>query len=287
MFQTISQGFFGMLKVQRTFSTVAPAVSGYYIAGQNEIIPLIHFALVVFFLHLSANVINDVSDYESDKINQPDRLFVSGVLSKKQVIVISVFLWIVGLIFALALDWIIFAVSATLGLFSWMVYNFGLKMKNRPIGSIFYLSLVTSTIPFLGGFIILRNINLISGVFAFFLSIFTYVVIINSLRDIPGDVIGKKRTLFAVLGIEKSRIFSIFIVIFPILVYPIISPLFGFLQTYLLYAVVPILVRLSIAFLLFKNDFSTSRYLMNILIVIDFTVLALAKPENGFSWLNL
>lgn len=276
-----------MLKVQRTFSTVAPAVSGYYIAGQNDVISLLQFALAVFFLHMSANVINDIADYEADKINEPDRLLVSGVLSKKQVIFISILLWTVGLVFALFLDWLIFTVAATLGLFSWMAYNFGLKFKDRPISSIIYLSLVTSTIPFLGGFVIMRNLNLFSAVFALFLSIFTFTIVINSLRDIPGDIVAKKRTLSVVLGKERSRNFSIFLVMLPILVYSIISPLFGFLQIYLLFAIVPISMRLIIAFVLSKNDFNTSRYLMNLLIIADFTVLALARPENGFFWLNL
>lgn len=276
-----------MLKVQRSFSTIAPAVSGYYIAGQNEIISLLHLALAVFFIHMSSNVINDIADYEADKINEPNRVLVTGIISRKQAIVLSLSLLLIGLIFTLTLDWLLFVVAATLGIFSLISYNYGLKLKDQPFGSIIYLSLGSSTIPFLGGFIIMRNLNMMSVVFALFLTIFTCSFIINSLRDIQGDMIAKKRTLAVMLGKEKSKLFSILLVFLPFLAYPIISPIFGFLQIYLIYAIIPISIRLTISFFLSKSDFTTPRYLMRFLVIADFTILALSKPENNQFWLQL
>ncbi|MEE9585378.1 MAG: UbiA family prenyltransferase [Nitrososphaerales archaeon] len=267
-------------------ATVVPAVSGFYIAGATEPTSLILLALNVFVLHASANALNDIADYRSDSINSPDRLLVMDVLSTRQVGVLSIGLMMVGLLFALMLDWLLFAVVATLGLILWVAYNFGARLKDRPIGSAIYLSMSTSTIPFIGGFIVMRNLNIVSVMLAFFLVIFTSPIIIDSLKDIRGDSLTNKRTVAVALGGEKTRRLVLAVLLIPILAYPLFWLIFGFAQIYLLYAVAPASLRLLIGYvLLSRRDLTTPRILTRLLIVVDFTVLALARPEFGFPWL--
>lgn len=274
-----------MLRIQRTLSTVAPAVSGFYISGEAEATSLVLLALTVFFLHISANVINDISDYEADRINAPDRILVTGVLSRQQAGFMSTALVTVGLLLAWILDWLLFIITASVGLILWAAYNFGLRLKDRPIGSFIYLSLSTSTVPFLGGFIVMRNLNIVSVALAFFLAIFTSSIIIISLRDIRGDIRANKRTIAVMLGEERSRKLVIALLSLPILTYPLLWLIFGFSQIYLLYAFIPITIRVVIGSTLSKYDANIHRVLIRLLIVADFTALALSKPEQGLSWI--
>ena|SRR3990172_7147124 len=274
-----------MLRVQRTFSTVVPALSGYYIAGQTGLVPLIMLAATVFFLHISANALNDLGDYESDKRNAPDRVLITGVLTKQQAAVLSVSLMVFGLSLAWMLDWLLFSIAATLGVVLWMSYSFGTRLKDRPVGSFVYLSLSTSTIPFLGGFIVMRNLHTSSAALALFLVVFTSSIMIISLKDIAGDRRANKITIAVKFGERRARELAISLILVPIATYPLLWLVFGFSQIYLLYVTIPILMRLIIAFLLSKNDVNTPRVLVRILIITDFAMLALARPEPGLSWL--
>lgn len=284
--QMIGYICFNTLRIQRTPVTVVPALSGFYIAGETEPTSLILLALTVFFLHISASALNDIADYESDRINSPDRLLVMGVLSRLQVGILSLILMVVGLLFAWMLDWLLFIVTATLGLILEVVYNFGARLKDSPAGSVIYLSISTSTIPFLGGFIVMRNLNMVSAALAFFMAIFTSSILIGSLRDIRGDTSANKRTIAVTLGEERTRRLVLALILMPILAYPLLWLLFGFSQMYLLYAAVPISLRLLIVTMLRpKSNIDRPRILTRLLIVVDFTILALARPEYGFSWL--
>ncbi|MFQ6134986.1 MAG: UbiA family prenyltransferase [Nitrososphaerales archaeon] len=263
-------------------ATVAPAVSGLYIAGETEPASLMLLALTVFFLHMSANALNDIADYEPDRINAPDRLLVRGVLSSQQVGVLSTVLMLIGLLFAWMLDWLLFTAAATLGLILWMAYNYGARLKDRPLGSLIYLSMSTSAVPFIGGFIVMRNLNMVSVALAFFLAVFTGAIVIDSLKDIRGDIYANKRTVAVLLGEERARRFVTALLLIPILAYPLLWLVFGFSQIYLLYVTIPISLRLLIgSMLLFRREIDTPRILTRLLIVVDFTILALAKPEYG------
>jgi 4-hydroxybenzoate polyprenyltransferase len=282
----IGRVLFGTLKVQRTLATVAPAVAGFYIAGENAPLSLLMLALVVFFLHLSANALNDIADYPSDLINSPDRPLVSGSLSLQLNRLLAGGLMAIGLLFALILDWLLFAVAATLGLILWASYNYGAKLKDNPAGSTIYLGASTSTIPFLGGFIVLRNLNYVALALAFFLTVFTVAIIIDSLKDIRGDSQTGKQTVAVALGEAKAKRLVAALLLLPIFAYPLVWLLFGFSDVYRFYAVIPISLRLLTGSMLLSNSgLGAPRILTRFLIVVDFAVLALARPETGFSWL--
>lgn len=302
-FRLIRHITLNMLRVQRTIGTFVPAVSGLYIAGENNYISLLLIALTVFFLHLSSSALNDVADYESDKINHPNRLLVLGIISKKQTIILSIILMGIGLFFAFMLDLILFSIVVTLGLFLIISYSFGIKLKDRPIASLLYLNISTSAIPFIGGFIVMKNINLFSLSLVLFVTIFTSVAVIGSLKDAAGDARTNKKTIAVTLGNKKAKQIILLLLLFPIFAYPFPILLFGFSQIYLIYAILPIMIRLLITSTLIKSniiekllsnmvkplfpnhDINIPRNLMRILIAVDFIILALARPETGLSWL--
>ena len=285
---------FGLLRIQRTPATIAPALSGYYIAGSSDLMHLALLALTVLFLHISGSVINDIADFNTDKINHPDRLIVSGVITKRQATILSLALISFALLFAVMIDWLFFVLVATIGLILELSYSFGVTLKDKPIGSALYLSLGTATIPFLGGFIISRNLNLTAVLLALFLAIFTSSSIVGSLKDVYGDNQANKRTIAVALGEARARQFIHRAVLIPIFLYPFIWKLFGFYQTYLIYASIPIAIRLLISYIILKpkplerihrSKLDEPRILNRILIVVEFLILALAKPGSGLPWL--
>jgi geranylgeranylglycerol-phosphate geranylgeranyltransferase len=285
--QVVGQILFGALKIQRTAATVSPAVSGFIIAGGSSLSALLMLALTVFFLHLSANALNDIADYKPDVINSPDRPLVTGALTSVQMGLLAGALMIVGLLFAVLLDWLLFAITATLGLVLWASYNYGTKLKDNPAGSTVYLSMSNSVVPFLGGFIVLRNLNFSAFALAIFLAVFTSAIVIDSLKDIQGDAQTGKRTIAVALGAPQAKKVVVAMLLLPIFAYPLLWYLFSFSAAYEIYVTVPISLRLFAAFILLtQNRLSETRVLTRLLIVVDFAILALARPELGFPWLS-
>lgn len=104
------------------------------------------------------------------------------VLATWQVGVLSTGLMMVGLLFTLMLYWLLFAVVASFGLILWISYIFGARLKDIQIVSVIYLSMSTSTILFLGGFIKIRNPDMVSFTLALLIAVFTSLIIIDTTK---------------------------------------------------------------------------------------------------------
>jgi geranylgeranylglycerol-phosphate geranylgeranyltransferase len=88
-----------------------------------ETVPLIFFSMAC--ITSAGFAINDYFDKESDAVIKPKRPIPSGALSLKQVIAVSAFLFVLGLILALLINWLSFIIlladSALLLVYSAMV----------------------------------------------------------------------------------------------------------------------------------------------------------------------
>lgn len=84
--------FFGSLTVLiGTLIAVGPSNFQIYISTGSNVYKLV-VSMVVFFLVVgSGNTINDVFDYEIDKINRPTRTIVRGAFTKRQVVYYYIF----------------------------------------------------------------------------------------------------------------------------------------------------------------------------------------------------
>ena len=60
-------------------------ISGYQGPLEQILMPI----LVVVFFTIGANVLNDYFDYDTDKINRPDRSIVIGDITRKQALYFS------------------------------------------------------------------------------------------------------------------------------------------------------------------------------------------------------
>ncbi|MEJ2306564.1 MAG: UbiA family prenyltransferase, partial [candidate division WOR-3 bacterium] len=61
-------------------------------------------ALSVAIITIAGNLINDYFDVQTDTVNRPDRLIPSGKISKKQALIISIFLFALGNILLTIVD---------------------------------------------------------------------------------------------------------------------------------------------------------------------------------------
>jgi geranylgeranylglycerol-phosphate geranylgeranyltransferase len=84
--------FFGSLTVLiGMLITVGPPNFNTYLNTGSNVYKLIASMLIYFLVVGSGNTINDVFDYEIDKINRPTRTIVRGAFSKRQVIYYYIF----------------------------------------------------------------------------------------------------------------------------------------------------------------------------------------------------
>ena len=100
--------FFGAVTVFiGTLVTVGPSNFASYLSTGSNVYKLVASMVVYFLVVGSGNTINDVFDYEIDKINRPNRAIVRGAFTKRQVVYYYIFELIV-----------ILTLTITAGLFS-------------------------------------------------------------------------------------------------------------------------------------------------------------------------
>ncbi len=180
---------------------LAVAVGQYLTVG---FIPehLNHFALAAaFFVCAFGNLVNDIRDVDSDKINHPKRALPTGAVSIDRARTLSCFLLIISLILTIWLSWpgrvIILA-----GLILVTLYN--LSLKRLPYWGNLAVSLLSGFTFLLGG------IETIDATGDHLLALFTFPgpmipaifgllmhfgrEIIKDVADIGGDAIDNSRT---------------------------------------------------------------------------------------------
>lgn len=96
-----------------------------------------------FFISASALILNDYFDIESDRINMPNRPLPSGIVSKSEIIYLTIFTTIMGLFSALLLGTYVLVI----GIIFWFIgllYNWKLK-RTGLLGNIMVASSVAIT----------------------------------------------------------------------------------------------------------------------------------------------
>ncbi len=118
---------------------------GGYVAGTGEWVSVTLAALVTFLITGAGNAWNDYLDVDIDKINQPQRVLPSGLVSPKTAWIFSLILTGTALFVAafigLAAFFVAFLVSIALYLYSWKLKSTVL-MGNATVAAISALSVV-------------------------------------------------------------------------------------------------------------------------------------------------
>jgi len=252
-----------------------------YLLGNNGFSSVFFYALSIFFFHISASVINDVSDIKVDSINAPDRLLPRGLISKRSLVVMFGALFSLGLICGLVVDWLYAIIAATLGSLYVIFYSFILPMKSNPLGSFLYLSASGLALPMIGVGIINRSLDLQTLILALLLIALGSCASISSIKDIKGDSLMNKKTFAVLLGFNRSKIFSSILIFIPLFLYPLLPLYLGLSPIFYWLLIIPGIIRF---FLVYKvnrasepNVLSKYGLVYRIIISVDAIILVLSK----------
>ncbi len=154
----------------------------------------------------AGNVINDIIDYEIDKINRPNRPLPSGKITIDQAKSFYIFLTIIGLIFTLVVNLEFFFVGV---LSVFLSYIYAKKLKKQPyIGNI--VVSILSILTIFAGMVAIGKINIL-GIYLILTALFGSIAreIIKDIEDIKGDKEKGAKTIPIVYGTKFAKFLAI------------------------------------------------------------------------------
>ncbi|MCL4451237.1 MAG: UbiA family prenyltransferase [Candidatus Thermoplasmatota archaeon] len=182
--------------------------------------------LCVFLVISAGNIINDISDAETDKINHPDRPIPKGKIKIKDAWIVSVLFFVVAVILAAALLNLLAGLVVIVAIAVLVAYE--MKMKGTGLPGNFAISILVGMIFIFGGI----AVNSVSRMILLFLMAFltnSAREIIKDVQDMKGDV--DRKTFPMRHGVKAS--FSIIValtlagILFSLLTY--FLGIFGFI----------------------------------------------------------
>lgn len=220
------------------------------IIGQNFNTPFILGIIAVFLATAGGNVINDYFDYKIDAINKPKRPIPSGRISLKNAHIYASLLFIIAIIFAILIGYLIdnFILTMIVALSSLLMYYYAKTLKKIAlIGNIAISFLTGLSFIFAGVIIGLDSssfgIIYISLYLGFFASLMTMArEITKDMEDIEGDKLEGAKTFPIVYGNKKSSILTGFLMILA----SVLSPVLYFNGIFNVYFLVILSVAIAI-----------------------------------------
>jgi geranylgeranylglycerol-phosphate geranylgeranyltransferase len=194
-----------MYKLSRPFNALSGALAvilGGYVARTGEWLNVFLAAVVTVLITAAGNAWNDYLDVEIDRINQPQRVLPSGMISRRGAWMFSVGLTLLALIVAAFINWpsFIIALGATIILY---IYSWRLKstvlMGNATVAAVSALSAV------FGG-IAAGNVR---PTFWLAIIIATAILgreVLKTLADYEGDLRQQCRTIATAWGQRRARV---------------------------------------------------------------------------------
>lgn len=185
---------------------------------------------------MGGTTLNDINDFEVDKINASYRPLQRGLITFKEAYIFLASCYITGLVLSLFLPFP-FSVGAIVFILLSIFYSqVPIAFERRTILGNITLSLVTVLIPGLsGGLVASKNILYHKDfvlAFSFLALLFLFVTLFKDLKDIRGDKLKGKKTFTLYFGPENSRKVG-FIGIF--LFYPLFLYSFSKILTFRVY----------------------------------------------------
>lgn len=183
------------------FSVMIAVIVSSSLSQINLDVFLLAFSLI--FSVAAGNIINDIIDFEIDKINKPERVLPKGLISIPFAKGLYIFLILLSLILAaiISLDILIVLIGLNLLL---LIYS--THLKKIILLSNFIVAFAT-TLPFILGGIVVNNFEagLIPAGFAFFTNFIREII--KDIEDIKGDSSKGIQSFPQVGGIKKSIYF--------------------------------------------------------------------------------
>lgn len=151
-----------------------------------------------FFISATALILNDYFDYETDKVNAPDRPLPSGAVTQGQVLVLAVFVALLGLALSLLISVGAFVVALLVWVLG-VLYNW--RLKRTGIWGNLSVSLSVASSFIFGGIAVGNPSDRLVWWFAALVFLFNLgEEIAADAFDIEGDRLSGSRSLAIVYG---------------------------------------------------------------------------------------
>ena len=218
------RGIAQLIRLDLSFAAAICVVAGEILAlsGVPNLREILAGFSCGFFISASALILNDYFDLESDRINAPNRPLPSGIVSKHEIIYLTVFTTLIGLYSALLLGVYVLII----GILFWFIgvlYNWKLK-RTGLLGNIMVASSVAITF-IIGGIAVGNPWNV--TVWSFSLMAFLVDLgeeISADAMDLEGDKLQNSKSIAIVWGRKaalkvSSLLFDLVILVsfFPLL----------------------------------------------------------------------
>ena len=194
------------------------------------LLPISLGAISVFLVTAGGNVINDISDLETDRYNHPDRPLPSGTITKKAAYYMAISFFIAGFIVSIFVSLLISSIVIVAEL---LLVSYEFKTKKMGLPGNLTVSLLIGMIFLYGGFI---TDTLTKMILLFLLAFFSNMSreIMKDIEDIKGDV--DRNTLPKRIGVQNAKIISASFIVITIII-SFLPYYFHILSIYYLYAV--------------------------------------------------
>ena len=196
---------FAFLKIIRPLNVISSGIAilfSSHIAGYQGPISNVLFAMfAVVFFTIGANVLNDYFDYETDKLNRPDRAIVVGDVTRVQALYVSIFSFLIGVFLSLQLSFKSQIISIFISFPLLIFYN--AKAKNYPLVGNVIVALILG-FSFIYAGIVFENIIplIMPAILAFGLTLIREIV--KDIADLKGDKAIGAKTFPIIFGNKKA-----------------------------------------------------------------------------------
>lgn len=247
------------------------------VAGADILIPVLLACLAAGLVTGAGNVLNDYSDWDTDRVNHPERPIPSGRVSPRKALSLSAVMFLLSLPLAFLVNVECFLLAG-LNILVLVSYERGLKRKGFP-GNV-EVSWLTGSIFIFGGFAAYNgDFDALARTFylallAFFASLGREIA--KDIQDIDGDV--DRMTLPKKKGVKRASQFAAFF-FFAAVFFSLAPPFIGLLSFYYL----PIVIVADIIFIYSSTLLTRNPQRASSVAKIGMVIALLAFVIGGFT----
>jgi len=171
---------------------------------------LINLFFVILFSWLFSVIINDIEDYEIDKISNNKRPLILGLIKKEDYLIYGFIFLFMSLLFSVTINNKIFLLNLLYLLITLVYSKYPFKLKRIPwVAGI--VSSLASLLIFLIGYILISPEQSIESfpwrVILFLFGVYALILPIKDLKDIQGDKKNNVLTVANLLGERWARVY--------------------------------------------------------------------------------
>ena len=173
---------------------------------EKNIFILIYTPLAFLFAGIFSIITNNLSDYEIDKVDHPNRPHVTGIIEEKHYKLLAGLSFVLAILYSAVLDFVVLYLTL-LFIANYFIYSVPpLRLKRIPFFSKFFLALNALLLVILGYYLVTGETDLPWQVVLFIIISFTACINFIDIKNYSGDEKAGIKTLPVLLGLKKSKI---------------------------------------------------------------------------------